>query len=106
MVIWIAATLSRFHNFASARLAKRRNSSSTTGYHTQAYDDLLKKADAESGDQALADYKKLSQMLIDDVVYIPLFYSRGSFLIKPYVKGAGTNNSVDYPWVGIQILQH
>ena len=82
------------------------DSSCTTGYHTQAYDDLLKKADAESGDQALADYKKLSQMLIDDVVYIPLFYSRGSFLIKPYVKGAGTNNFVDYPWVGIQILQH
>ncbi|OLD49767.1 MAG: hypothetical protein AUI42_06405 [Actinobacteria bacterium 13_1_40CM_2_65_8] len=82
------------------------DSSCTTGYHTQAYDDLLKKADQETGDQALADYKKLAQMLIDDVVYIPLFYSRGSFLIKPYVKGAGTNNFVDYPWVGIQILSH
>ena len=82
------------------------DSSCTTGYHTQAYDDLVKKADQETGDQSLADYKKLSQMLIDDVVYIPLFYSRGSFLIKPYVKGAGTNNFVDYPWVGIQILSH
>src|SRR2546428_42703 len=82
------------------------DSSCTTGYHTQAYDDLLKKADQETGDQALADYKKLAQMLIDHVVYIPLSYSRGSFLIKPYVKGAGTNNFVDYPWVGIQILSH
>ncbi len=66
----------------------------------------MKKADQETGDQSIADYKKLSQMLIDDVVYIPLFYSRGSFLFKPYVKGAGTNNFVDYPWNGIQILQH
>ncbi len=82
------------------------DSSCTTGYHTEAYDALVKKADQESGDQSIADYKKLSQMLIDDVVYIPLFYSRGSFLFKPYVKGAGTNNFVDYPWNGIQILQH
>ncbi|HEX7263086.1 MAG TPA: peptide ABC transporter substrate-binding protein [Candidatus Dormibacteraeota bacterium] len=82
------------------------DASCTTGYHTQAYDDLLKKADQESGDAALADYKKLAQMLIDDVAYIPLFYSTGSFLIKPYVKGAGTNNFVDYPWAGIQILSH
>ena len=82
------------------------DSSCTSGYHTQAYDDLVKKADAESGDAALADYKKLAQMLIDDVVYIPLYYSVGAFLIKPYIKGAGTNNFVDYPWVGIQILSH
>ena len=82
------------------------DSSCTTGYHTQAYDDLLAKADQETGDQSLADYKKLSQMLIDDVAYIPLFYSVGSFLIKPYIKGAGTNAFVDYPWVGIQILSH
>jgi oligopeptide transport system substrate-binding protein len=82
------------------------DSSCTSGYHTQAYDDLLKKADQESGDAALADYKKLSQMLIDDVVYIPLFYSVGSFLIKPYIKGAGTNAFFDYSWAGIQILSH
>ena len=45
-------------------------------------------------------------MLIDDVVYIPLYYSVGAFLIHSYVQGAGTNNFVDYPWNGIQILQH
>ena len=82
------------------------DSSCTSGYHTDAYDSTLKKADAESGDAALADYKKLSQMLIDDVVYIPLYYSVGAFLIHSYVQGAGTNNFVDYPWNGIQILQH
>ena len=44
----------------------------------------------------MADYKPLNQMLIDDVVYIPLYYSVGAFLIKPYVKGAGTNSFFDY----------
>lgn len=82
------------------------DSSCTSGYHTAAYDALVKQADAESGDAALADYKKLSQMLIDDVVYIPLYYSVGAFLIHTYVQGAGTNNFVDYPWDGIQLLQH
>jgi hypothetical protein len=45
-------------------------------------------------------------MLITDVAYIPLFYSVGSFLIKPYVKGAGSNAFFDYPWDQLQILSH
>ena len=53
-----------------------------------------------------ADYKKLNQMLIDDVAYIPLFYANGSFLFKPYVRGAGTNNFFDYHWNEIQLLTH
>jgi len=47
----------------------------------------------EPVDQAKADYAKLNQMLIDDVAYIPLLYSNGAFLIKSYVKGAGTNTA-------------
>ncbi len=82
------------------------DSGCSTGYTTKAYDDLLAKADAEPADQAKADYAKLNQMLIDDVVYIPLFYSVGAFLIKPYVKGAGTNSFFDNYWVNIQIQQH
>jgi oligopeptide transport system substrate-binding protein len=82
------------------------DSSCTTGYDTKAYDDLLAKADAEPLSTALADYKALNQMLIDDVVYIPLFYTVGSFLIKSYVKGAGTNSFFDYHWNEIQILSH
>ncbi len=78
----------------------------TTGYTTKAYDDLLAKADAEPLDQAKADYAKLNQMLIDDVVYIPLFYSNGAFLIKPYVQGAGTNSFFDNYWVNISIQSH
>ncbi len=82
------------------------DSGCTSGYDTKAYDDLVAKADTESGDQAAADYKALAQMLINDVVYIPLFYSKGAFLFKPYVKGAGTNNFSDFHWNEIQILSH
>ncbi|TMD90253.1 MAG: peptide ABC transporter substrate-binding protein [Chloroflexi bacterium] len=82
------------------------DSGCSTGYDTKAYDDLLDKADTESGDQANADYKALAQMLINDVVYIPLYYSKGAFLFKPYVKGAGTNNFSDFHWNEIQILSH
>ena len=82
------------------------DSGCTSGYDTKAYDDLLAKADAEPLDQAKADYAKLNQMLIDDVVYIPLYYSVGAFLIKPYVKGAGTNAFFDNYWQNIQIMSH
>jgi ABC-type oligopeptide transport system substrate-binding subunit len=82
------------------------DSSCTTGYDTAAYDTLLTKADAEPMPAALADYKSINQMLIDDVVYIPLYYSVGSFLIKPYVKGAGSNAFFDHYWNEIQINSH
>jgi ABC-type transport system substrate-binding protein len=45
-------------------------------------------------------------MLIDDVTYIPLYYSVGSFLTKPYVTGFGTNAFFDHYWNEIQILSH
>ena len=82
------------------------DSGCTSGYDTKAYDDLLAKADTESGSQAQTDYNSLAQMLISDVVYIPLYYSKGAFLFKPYVKGAGTNNFSDFHWNEIQILSH
>jgi len=82
------------------------DSGCTTGYDTAAYDAAVAKADAESLAQSVADYKAIFQMLISDVVYIPLYYSVGAFLIKPYVKGAGTNSFVDYRWDQIQILSH
>jgi len=82
------------------------DSGCTTGYTTNAFDDLLNKANAEPLDQAKADYAKLNQMLIDDVVYIPMFYSVGAFLIKPYVKGAGSNSFFDNYWVNISIQSH
>ena len=78
----------------------------TSGYDTVAYDTLLATADGESPSMGLADYVALSHQLIDDVAYIPLYYSVGAFLIKPYVSGAGTTNLFDFYWNQIQILSH
>jgi oligopeptide transport system substrate-binding protein len=77
-----------------------------SGYDTQAYDQLLAKADTEALPGATTDYQKLGKMLEDDATYIPLYYSVGAFLFKPYLKGAGTNNFFDYYWDQIQILSH
>jgi ABC-type oligopeptide transport system substrate-binding subunit len=44
--------------------------------------------------------------MIDDVRFIPLYYTVGQFLFKPYVEGAGTNNFQDYYWVDLKVHQH
>lgn len=80
--------------------------SCTSGYDTKAYDELLAKADAEPLSAAVADYKALNRQLIDDVVYIPLFYTVDALLEKPYVLGAGANNLFDYYWDQIQLTSH
>ena len=77
-----------------------------SGYDTSAYDTLVAKADAEPLAQAVPDYQALGKQLQADVTYIPLYYSVGAFLIKPYLKGAGTNNFFDYYWNQIQIQSH
>jgi ABC-type oligopeptide transport system substrate-binding subunit len=78
----------------------------SSGYDTKAYDQLLAKADAEPLAQAILDYNALGRQLIDDVVYVPLYYTVGAFLIKPYVRGAGANNLFDYDWNQVQITSH
>ena len=82
------------------------DSNCTSGYQTKAFDDLAAKADAEPLDQALADYKALGQMLIDDVAYIPLVNFAGVYLWKTYVKGIGANASFEYFWNQYQINSH
>ena len=77
-----------------------------SGYDTTAYDAAVAAADAKPLSQAIPDYQAISKMLENDVTYIPLYYSVGAFLIKPYVSGAGTNNFFDYYWDQIQILSH
>jgi oligopeptide transport system substrate-binding protein len=80
--------------------------SCSSGYDTHAYDQLVARADAEPLAMAIPDYKTLSRQLIDDVAYIPLFYTVDPFLFKPYVLGAGSNNMFDYYWNQIQITAH
>ena len=88
------------------RAAGCPDASCTTGYDTKAYDDLLARADAEPLTAAVADYKALNRQLIDDVAYIPLFYTVDPLLAKPYVLGAGANNLFDYYWDQIQLTSH
>jgi len=77
-----------------------------SGYDTPAYDSAVATADALPLAQAIPQYQAIMKMLEDDATYIPLFYSVGAFLIKPYVVGAGTNNFFDYYWNQIQINSH
>jgi len=80
--------------------------SNTSGFDDPTYDSTLKMADAEPLSQALPLYNQLSQILQQDVVYIPLYYLVGNFVIAPYVKGAGSNTAFDYYWNNISILSH
>lgn len=77
-----------------------------SGYDSPQYDQLVASADSKPIGDALPIYKQVSELLISNVAYIPLYYSVGAFMIKPYVKGAGTNNFFDYWWQDYQILQH
>jgi ABC-type oligopeptide transport system substrate-binding subunit len=79
---------------------------STSGFDDATYDSVLKTADAEPLSQALPLYNQLAGILQKDVVYIPLYYQVGNFLIQPYVKGAGSNTQVDFYWDEIKILSH
>lgn len=83
-----------------------KTNTNTTGYDTPQYDSLLKQADAEPLSQALPLYEQMGKMLQSDVVYIPLYYTQGTYLIHSWVQGAGTNNFFDNPWKQISILSH
>ena len=56
--------------------------------------------------QALPLYNQLAGILQTNVVYIPLYYSVGNFLIQSYVSGAGSNTAFDNYWNEIKILSH
>jgi len=88
------------------KLAGCPDSNCGSGFDSAQYDQILGQADAKSAQDALPLYKQLSQMLEDEVAYIPLYYSQGAFMIKPYVKGAGTSAFADYWWNDYSILQH
>ena len=78
----------------------------TSGFDDPTYDSILKQADTEPLTQALSQYNQLAQILQNDVVYIPLYYSVGNFLIQPYVSGAGSNTAFDHYWNELKILAH
>jgi oligopeptide transport system substrate-binding protein len=77
-----------------------------TGFDDPTYDSTLKQADQEPLSQALPLYNELGKILYTNVVYIPLYYAVGNFLIQPWVKGAGSNAGFDYWWNQISISSH
>jgi len=95
-----------WHDNLFAKVAGCPDQNCTTGYTNPQFDQLAQQADAKPLAEAEPTYKQMSRMLIDEVAYIPLYYSVGAFMIKPYVKGAGTNAFADYYWNEIKILQH
>jgi oligopeptide transport system substrate-binding protein len=78
----------------------------TSGFDDPTYDSTLKTADTQPLAQALPLYNQLAGILQQDVVYIPLYYSVGNFLIQPYVSGAGSNTAFDHYWNEIKIQSH
>ena len=75
-------------------------------YSNKQLDDLANGANQKQIDQALPDYNKAQQIMIDDVVYGNLFYGVQPYLVKAYVKGAGGNALYDYYWNEIKLLKH
>ena len=76
------------------------------GPDQKTYDSTLAKADGLAISQALPLYNQLSQLLSNDIAYLPLYYSVGQFFIHSYVKGAGSNTQADFYWNEISILSH
>jgi len=78
----------------------------SSGYTSARFDQLAFQADAEPLDRALPVYAQMSRMLSDEVAYIPLYHPVAAFMAKPYVRGAGANDLLDFRWDGLRLLPH
>lgn len=57
-------------------------------YHNPVYDDLIAKAKATNDEtQRLAYMHEAEQILFDDCVIIPIYYTTQPYVVQPYVKG-------------------
>jgi oligopeptide transport system substrate-binding protein len=70
------------------------------------FQSLLAAADTKRPVDALGDYKKAGQLLIDAAACPAVVYQEGVQLIKPWVRGAGGNALYENYWSGISILKH
>ena len=83
-----------------------------TGYSNAAFDEIMKKAAANTDDrERLALYDAGQKMILDDAVISPLFYRENFILTKPYVKNhilTGLDGYVggDYNFVKTYIASH
>jgi len=70
------------------------------GYHNADADKLMDQADVETDATKRADlYEQAQKLIVDDVPYIIRSTSKGTFLVKPYIKGLETTpqDSISYP---------
>jgi ABC-type oligopeptide transport system substrate-binding subunit len=77
-----------------------------SGYASARFDQLQAQAAARPLAEALPLYRQLAQLLSADAAYVPLVYSVRTYMIQPYVRGAGANNLLEHPWVGYRVLEH
>jgi oligopeptide transport system substrate-binding protein len=89
-------------NCASAPVGKGNDA----GYCNPNMDKILAKADAEQIDNAVSDYQAAQKLMVNDVVTGNLFYGTQSYIVAPYLKGAGYNGLYDWGWEGMKILKH
>jgi len=70
------------------------------------FQSFVAKADAQRPIEALGDYKKAGQLLLDDAACPALVYQEAVQLVKPWVRGAGGNTLYENYWTSISILKH
>lgn len=75
-------------------------------YCNPAMDAITQAANAKPITQAIPDYVKAQQMLVNDIVWMTVIYGTQPYFTQSYVKGTGYNGLYDYNWQGIRILQH
>jgi ABC-type transport system substrate-binding protein len=64
------------------------NSNNKTGYSNSEVDQLLDQARTDIPEAQRNDlYHQAEQTIVDDEPWIPLFFARSSYLVKPYVTG-------------------
>jgi oligopeptide transport system substrate-binding protein len=82
------------------------NAPDNGGYSDPRFDTVVRAADARPSSEALPDYVRAGEILVEDVAYAALAYGIRAYLVKPYVRGAAGNALYEYPWGEVKILRH
>jgi oligopeptide transport system substrate-binding protein len=77
-----------------------------SGFDSTRFDQVAAQADTAPLAQALPLYRQLATLLSSAAAYVPLVYSTRTYMVAPYVRGAGANNLFEHPWVEYRVLRH
>jgi len=75
-------------------------------YSNPTVDAMAKDANSKPLAQSLDTYKKMGQIVVDQVIAPELVYGIQQYLVHPYVKGVSGSALYDYRWSEVRILQH